>query len=452
MDTQTNPAKLVGGSAERHADLRTGGRLRSRSSERWQLAMDGERHLASSWDIGDTREDLIHRIHPYPARFPAFITTKALEYADGQGVDVRNVADVFCGCGTTAVEARRNGKDFWGCDINPLATLIAQVKTHRYRDTALAREYDEICKDFHSYHLTEEDRSKVNERIRYWFDEDNIDNLMQLDQSIRQNTSPYSAYRKFFLCAFSAILKPTSYWLTKSIKAQRDPHKRPRKVLNAFEDQVALMRRANQENVFPTPSAKTTILTRNFLGRGSGRRRADLIVTSPPYVTSYNYADIHQLSTLWLGYTADYRLLRRNMLGNRHGVRRPQPSAIKQLGDVAWRTCREMESVDRGHSASIARYFVDLDKAVRRCWHVLEHRGIAVFVIGNTQYKGIKVDNADHLEASMGRAGFRSICRIPRRVSLKIMTPYRDERGRFTRDASQRQVYAEEFVLIGRKA
>ena len=74
--------------------------------------MGEEQHLASSWDFGETREDLIHRIHPYPARFPAFITTKALEYAAGQGVDVRNVADVFCGCGTTAVEAKRNGKDF----------------------------------------------------------------------------------------------------------------------------------------------------------------------------------------------------------------------------------------------------------------------------------------------------------------------------------------------------
>ena len=94
---------------------------------------------ASSWDFGDTTEELIHRIHPYPARFPAFITTKALQHADDQGVRVRNVADVFCGCGTTAVEAKRNGKDFWGCDINPLATLIAQVKTHCYRDSDLER-------------------------------------------------------------------------------------------------------------------------------------------------------------------------------------------------------------------------------------------------------------------------------------------------------------------------
>ena len=413
----------------------------------------GEEHVsASSWDFGDTREDLIHRIHPYPARFPAFITTRALEFAKAQGLRVRNVADVFCGCGTAAVEAKRKGKNFWGCDINPLATLIAQVKTHRYRDADLERNFDAIRKEVGQSEVTSEERKSVSDRIRYWFDEANVEDLILLDRAIRRRTHPYSAHQKFFQCGFSAILKATSYWLTKSIKAQRDPHKKPRGVMEAFEDQVALMRRANKENSFPRPSPTTSIRTRNFLGQTRSRERADLIVTSPPYVTSYNYADIHQLSTLWLRYASDYRRLRTHMLGNRYGVRRPQPGVIKKLGDTAWRTYLEMREENSSHASSIARYLVDLDKAVHRCFGVLEDGGMAVFVIGNTQYKDVKVDNAQHMEASMQRAGFATVQVIPRKVSLKIMTPYRDARGRFTRDSSQRQVYAKEFVLIGRKA
>ena len=407
--------------------------------------------MESSWDFGNSRESLIHRIHPYPARFPAFITTKALEHAEDEGLQVRRVADVFCGCGTTAVEAKRNGKDFWGCDINPLAVLIAQVKTHSYRNKPLERTYDAIRKEFYDYEVTAEDFLRISDRIRHWFNEDNTNDLIRLDRVIQRKTHPYSPHRKFFQCAFSAILKPTSYWLTKSIKAQRDPNKIPRGVLEAFEDQFELMRRANQENVFPRSSATTRIWVRNFLGRGLSRDKADLIVTSPPYVTSYNYADIHQLSTLWLGYATDYRLLRRNMLGNRHDVRAPQASVIRKLGDTAWRTFRDMQAEDPGHASSIARYFVDLDKAIQRCWDVLEDAGIAVFVIGNTRYKGVKVDNAEHVGTSMERVGFEKVCTIPRKVSLKTMTPYRDERGRFTRDCMQRQVYAKEFVMIGRK-
>ena len=143
---------------------------------------------ASSWDFGDTRDDLIHRIHPYPARFPAFITTKALEYADGEGVEVRNVADVFCGCGTTAVEAKRNGKDFWGCDINPLATLIARVKTHRYSDVECwdGRIRRDEGRKSAAAEVTVRGPLLVSAtRIRYWFGEENIDDLIRLDRTIR---------------------------------------------------------------------------------------------------------------------------------------------------------------------------------------------------------------------------------------------------------------------------
>ena len=192
-----------------------------------------------SWDFGDTRDDLIHRIHPYPAKFPGFITTKALQHAEDCGVRVRNVADVFCGCGTTAVEAKRNGKDFWGCDINPLATLIARVKTHWYRDSDLERSFNAIQQAVSKMEVTSEDRARVGARIRYWFDERNVDDLIRLDRAIRELTLPYSAHRRFFQCGFSAILKATSMWLTKSIKAQRGPNKTAQSH-EAFKDQRRL--------------------------------------------------------------------------------------------------------------------------------------------------------------------------------------------------------------------
>lgn len=33
-------------------------------------------------------------------------------------------------------------------------------------------------------------------------------------------------------------------------------------------------------------------------------------------MTSYEYADLHQLSSLWLGYTEDYRDLRKGSIGS----------------------------------------------------------------------------------------------------------------------------------------
>ena len=405
---------------------------------------------APGWDFGERQEDPIHRIHAYPARFPAFITTKALQYADRQGVNVKVVADVFCGCGTTAVEAKRNGKNFWGCDINPVATLIARVKTRHYRDAVLERYFDAIRDEFHRAEPTPEDHARVGDRIRYWFDERNIEDLIRLDRAIRRRTPVSSPHREFFFCGFSNILKPTSRWLTRSIKAQLDAHKSPRGVMEAFENQFALMRSANRRNRFPAPKPHVRIRTQNFLASVEPDCRADLIVTSPPYVTSYDYASIHQLSTLWLRYASDYRSLRKSMLGNQYGVEPPEAAAIEALGSAAGETYQRLLHGNGPKAHSVARYFLDMDQAVAKCGRMLNHGGMAVFVIGNTQYKNVKIDNAKHLTDCMERAGFRDVDATERKVSWKIMTPYRDPRGRFTRDSTQRKVYGEEFVVIGR--
>ena len=412
---------------------------------------NGNENSSLCWNFGDKKEDSIHRIHSYPAKFPAFITTKALEYAEQQGVDVKVVADVFCGCGTTGVEAKRNGKNFWGCDINPVASLIAQVKTHHYRDSTLTRYFEAIMDEFHRVYPTEIDYARISDRIRYWFEEDNIEDLIRLDHAIRRQTPAHSLHRKFFLCGFSNILKPTSLWLTKSIKAQRDPDKSPRKVMDAFEAQFLLMKKANLENCYTTPLPKVRIRTQNFLKATGTESQADLIVTSPPYVTSYNYADIHQLSTLWLRYASDYRELRKNMLGNQYGIKAPDCNKIRNLGSHALKSYEELLLQEPSKAHSVARYFLDMDIAVAKCERMLKPGGMVVFVIGNTQYKGVIIDNKQHLETCMERAGFHNMKSFPRKISLKIMTPYRDERGRFTQDPTQRKVYSEEYVVIGRK-
>src|ERR1051325_10674794 len=85
---------------------------------------------------------------PHPQKISAIVVTdrpccfaysKALEYAKQQRRSVTTIADIFCGCGTTAFEAKRNGIDFWGCDINPVATLIARTKSRVYQKTRLEK-------------------------------------------------------------------------------------------------------------------------------------------------------------------------------------------------------------------------------------------------------------------------------------------------------------------------
>ena len=96
--------------------------------------------IKEEWNMPAEQERRMHSIHAYPAKFPAFITTKAIRKAEDNNISVKTVADIFCGCGTVAFETVRNGKHFWGCDINPVATLIAETKSNVYQDEQLSND------------------------------------------------------------------------------------------------------------------------------------------------------------------------------------------------------------------------------------------------------------------------------------------------------------------------
>ena len=65
--------------------------------------------------------------------------------------------------------------------------------------------------------------------------------------------------------------------------------------------------------------------------------------------------------------------------------------------------------------------------------------------------RALEKQDKKHTSYNSSSIDFRpSSCHPPTSV-VKDYVPYRDARGRFTCDSSQRKVYAEEFVLIGRK-
>ena len=388
----------------------------------------------------------MHRIHSYPAKFPAFITTKALEYANLQDHDIGTIADICCGCGTTAFEAKRNNIDFWGCDINPVATLIARVKSHRYQPKRLSRYLEGIVSRFRMTRI-EDLYPRADSRLKYWYQAKQYNDLAHLKWSITEETFSRSHYRSFFLCAFSNILKPTSMWLTKSIKPQLDSNKTPADVLQALLTQCQFMIEANSESK-SFSSANIKIDTQNFLSKEYQPAEVDMVITSPPYVTSYEYADLHQLSSLWLGYAKDYRELRCGAIGSLHHDRdlEIEHPDLLSSGQKAVAGLRE---IDRAKARSVRDYFLDMQKVAQKTYSILNKSGIALFVIGNTEYKGVRVNNAKHLVQSLVRAGFNRVSITKRKISKKILTPYRDKYGKFSTNARGRKVYSEEFIVVG---
>jgi methylase of polypeptide subunit release factors len=401
------------------------------------------------WNTGEEKESLMHRIHAYPAKFPSFITTKGIQYAKENGIEVKMIADIFCGCGTTAYEAKKNNIDFWGSDINPVATLIARSKRNKYSNDKIQKYYDELITEFNRISIPTDLLDTINQRIRYWFYEVQIKDLYKLKNAILNTIPKTSRYHDLFFCVFSNILKPTSKWLTKSIKPQIDKNKKPLDVLDAFRNQVLIISNAISEGV-KLSDAKSSIETLNFLNDTVPVKLVDMVITSPPYVTSYEYADLHQLSSLWLDFTKDYRKLREGTIGSIYHT----DSFIndkKILNKTGLSIVESLFSVNKRKARSVAKYFIDMQETATKTFSVLKDKGLALFVIGNTELCGIRIDNAKHLSESLLEAGFTDIKASKRKISKKILTPYRDDKGRFTSDSKSRKVYSEEFIIIGKK-
>jgi len=403
--------------------------------------------IDAAWGLSTHVEPRMHRIHGYPAKFPAFLTLRGLDYAKEHRVRVRQVGDIFCGCGTVAHEARRFGLGFWGCDINPVATLIARVKSSRISPRIFARQVCAVADGFARASTDVALADSARARLEHWFRPEHFGDLARLLNSIRTVSPVTSPYQDALLCAFSAILKSCSQWRRRAIKPTYDPGKSPADVLDSFLEQAEFMRIALEEQGRVWEDGNSHIHRANALTVSPPRRKLDMLITSPPYVTSYEYADLHQLSSLWLGYTDDHRRLREGSIGStQHEFRLSR--GVSELNQTATRVVFSVYEHDRRAAQSIANYFVDMQRVVARTRPFLAPGGLAMFVIGNTQYGDVEIDNAAHLTEALLRSGYSRVRAVRRHISNKAATPFRNAAGRFSDKRSDKTIYAHEYVLM----
>ena len=209
------------------------------------------------------------------------------------------------------------------------------------------------------------------------------------------------------------------------------------------------MMKAYSENKINN-NAIIDIHTKNLLFEKDKSQNIDMIITSPPYVTSYEYADLHQLSMLWLDYTNDFREFRKGTIGSDYSYNNFSID-LKKLNSTGATIVEQMQGVDKAKAKAIAKYYLDMQIVAKKSYNLLNKKGYALFVIGNTEYKSVRIDNALHLAQSLLEAGFQELQITKRKISNKILTPYRDKNGKFSSDSSGRKIYSEEFIVIGKK-
>lgn len=400
---------------------------------------------------------LTHSYHRYPAKFiPQIVDKLIIEHTKPGDL----VVDPFGGCGTTLVEAKLLGRRSVGFDINPIAKLITQAKLTPIDPAKLEKSKQKFQKHYDNATIASVEHQS---RISYWFDEKTIIELDRIYESIKSIKD--SNIRRFYLCAFSHSLKNCSRWLMKSIKPTIDTNKVIPNPLDTFMTHLNSMIRKNKE-FYAAIEAGNSLYTPATVYQTDSTKKwpikntsIDLIVTSPPYVTSYEYADLHQLSLLWFGddpnhfkrwhnrFSKEFVEFRRNFIGTN--------SKAKKTGqydsDLAADIVEQLLSKDKPLAEDVANYFIDMKKVFQRMYHALKPGGTAGVIIGNTTLQGVNIINAEVAAEQMIAAGFVKVDFIKREVTSKMITPWRDSiTGKFTglNNPTKRRIYEHEYVLI----
>ena len=405
--------------------------------------------VADEWAFnGATRSDttyISHGYHRYPAKFIPQLARRLIEEHSKPGA---TVVDPFCGCGTTLVESLVADRHSYGSDINPIAVLITKAKLEHIEPSALEDAYGEIVEAS----SCAEASPPANGRIDYWFKAEQKQDLANLLSAINGQTD--EDIRRFYLCAFSNILKNCSIWNQKSNKPIRDWKKTPPDVMKVFGRQVRAMAKGNAAlgEALNGSGYSAVAECRDSRDLPLPAESVDLVVTSPPYVTSYEYGDLHQLSMLWLEGLTDLREFRGAFIGSTHQrLAGLNGNALEMTrSQIASGIHDQLRQVHAKTAYSVTTYFSAMYEIWSEMYRVLRDKGRVCIVIGNTSLKGTRISNAEVFVEQMESIGFRLHDAIRREIPSKNLPSTRDKAtGRFAKASeSDALAYPTELVLV----
>lgn len=407
-----------------------------------------------SWSFSDkTRKDtayITHGYHRYPAKFIPQIVSQLNEKYTRQG-DL--VVDPFGGCGTTLVESKVMGRPSIGVDINPVAVLITKAKITPLEPLNIEKEFVNLRYKLGTYNEDTIIKAPEHERIDYWFRPEEKRKLAFIFTEI-SNLEDQDV-RDFFYCGFSNILKNCSIWLQKSNKPTRDWDKKPSEPIQTFLRQIKTMLRANakfyeilkQRNYLQTSSQMFCTDARTIPTKDS---TVSLIITSPPYVTSYEYADLHQLTALWMDYTKDLNDFRKRFIGTSYHNKKD----LILNSSIAENIRTELLKKDKKTAEEVSTYFSEMNQVFVEMKRILKKGGKTCIVIGNTSLKGVEILNAEVYAEQLQNLGLKVVNIIKREIPSKNLPSVRDElTGKFAsiNDKNKVSVYPTEYILIMEK-
>lgn len=363
-----------------------------------------------------------HGLHAYAAKCPPQLVRYGLKYYSNPG---DRVLDPMAGSGTTLVESCLMGRHAVGYDIDPLACLIARVKTRPLNDGDIADAtrlvVGRVVKDrvqLQSGRISKalQQRATPPEFFNrdYWFGPAVAETLTLLSAHIREADLDQPV-RDFLWVAFSSlILAKNSVANARDIIHSRHHFKaqpNPPDVLNKFQTRIERMRQqmaAFREDCQPGAQAEVRF--------GDARKlripaeSIDLVFTSPPYATALDYTRAHFLAVAWmedlLGLSLpEYRQRAGEYIGSERGSLPRAFEIDRRLADyrVTQSVLTALAQESKRHANLAQRYFLDMQRVMAGIGRVLKDDRHAIIVVCPSHIRKTDVPTHEVL-VELGRA------------------------------------------------
>ena len=302
------------------------------------------------------------------------------------------VLDPFCGVGTTNLAAQSMGLKSIGIDVNPMAVLATQLKTHKFSvDEITTLEYL-----IDTFKLSEnEDDISGGKVIETSFTKDVLSTLLKIKYFVESQKPSF--IQKFFRLALISILDKCSLKVKdgNGLKFKKNYKPIPN-LVELYLDKCKLMLKdikiANYE-----PECKCVLgsMLLNETYNGLKDYPVDLCVFSPPYANCFDYCEVYKLE-LWIGgfvkSYGDFKKYRSMALRSHvnskfdHSIKfsNPEINTIATLISAFNIWNKNIPDMLRG-------YFDDMKLLLTNVFSMLNEGGKCYIVVANSAYKGILV-------------------------------------------------------------
>lgn len=375
----------------------------------------------------DSLKAPVHRWFTYPAGYSYKLVEAKIRESNLSNQSC--IADPFVGTGTTSLAAKMLGINSLGVEAHPFVYWVAKTKLTLDHDIpSLMRDIEHVL-----------DSAKATEDILIdgtWpeliykcFSEENLKKLFLLRKAILELESDPSRIDFLKLALTSTLRTVTSAgagwpYIAPSRYAERQIQ---RDAFNEFSKTcMAMVADVQYAQLTDVPVSCHELVNgdaRSF-DDYCDKDSVDLIVTSPPYLNNYDYADRTRLETYFWGIynswgeitrevrdhliiaaTTQIRLSQMNGVSQCPGIKEVNSEVHREIMDIVSRLSgmRMIKAGKKTYDMMVAGYFEDMLKVIKAAHRVLKHGGKFILVLGDSAPYGVHVPT-DEIIGRLARA------------------------------------------------